>query len=50
MCLPSEKEILKRVKKTVKAVKAKSVFVATDDNPLLQKLTKALQKLKVKFI
>ncbi|XP_031555037.1 GDP-fucose protein O-fucosyltransferase 1-like [Actinia tenebrosa] len=46
MCFPSEKEILKKVKKVVKAIKAKSVFVATDDNPLVKKLTKALEKLK----
>ncbi|KAK3715939.1 hypothetical protein QZH41_016506, partial [Actinostola sp. cb2023] len=47
MCFPSESEVIKRVKKTVKAIKANSVFVATDDNPLLSKLSKALKKLKV---
>ena len=48
MCLPPLKEILKRTKKIVKKVKARSVFVATDSKPLISELTKALAKLKVR--
>ncbi|EDO34766.1 predicted protein [Nematostella vectensis] len=47
ICLPPEKDILKRTKRIVKKIKAKSVFVATDNDPMLEKLTKALKKLEV---
>lgn len=47
LCFPSTKEILKRVKKAVNKVKAKYVYVATDNNPMVDKITKHLQKKKV---
>ncbi|XP_073244298.1 GDP-fucose protein O-fucosyltransferase 1-like isoform X1 [Porites lutea] len=47
MCFPPKKEILKRVKKVVKKIKAKRVFVATDHDPMLKDLSQALKSLKV---
>ena len=47
LCLPSKKHILKRVKDVVKKLKAKSVFVATDNDAMIPDLTKALKKLGV---
>jgi len=47
MCLPPKKQILKKVKKIVKKTKAKRVFVATDNDPMIRELTEALKSLKV---
>lgn len=47
MCFPPKKEILKKVKKVVKKIKAKRVFVATDHDPMLKDLSQALKSLKV---
>jgi len=47
MCFPPKKEILKRVKKVVKKIKARRVFVATDHDPMLKDLSQALKSLKV---
>ena len=47
MCLPPKKEIIKKVKNIAKKTKAKRVFVATDNDPMTQELTKALKSLKV---
>lgn len=47
MCFPPKKEILKKVKKVVKKIKAKRVFVATDHDPMLKELSQALKSLKV---
>jgi peptide-O-fucosyltransferase len=44
MCLPSTETIVKEVKKAVKRTGAASVFVATDNDPLVAPLTKALSK------
>ena len=49
MCFPPKKEILKRVKKVVKKIKAKRVFVATDHDPMLKDLSQALKSLKVGY-
>lgn len=48
LCYPSKDTILKQVRDVVKKTKAKAVFVATDDNPLLQELKDKLKKLKVR--
>ena len=50
MCNPSEKQILKQVKKYVKKTKAEALFVATDNNPLLKFFEKGLKKMKVQTI
>lgn len=47
MCFPPKKEILKKVKKVVKKIRAKRVFVATDHDPMLKDLSQALKSLKV---
>lgn len=47
MCLPPKSEILKKTKKIVKKAKAKRVFVATDNDPMIKELTDALKSLKV---
>ena len=47
MCLPPKSEILKKTKKIVKKAKAKRVFVATDNDPMIKELTNALKSLKV---
>ena len=50
MCFPPKKEILKKVKKIVKKTKAKRVFVATDNDPMIKQLTEALKSLKVTIL
>ena len=50
MCSPPKKEVLKRTKNIAKQIKAKSVFVATDNDAMLDELTKALKKLGVRGI
>lgn len=47
MCFPPKKEILEKVKKVVKKIKAKRVFVATDHHPMLKDLSQALKSHKV---
>lgn len=49
LCLPSENVIVKKLKRVIKSVGAKSVFVASDNNYMIGKLTQALQKMKVSF-
>ncbi|CAH1253802.1 Hypp1248 [Branchiostoma lanceolatum] len=47
MCFPSKKEVLKAVRKAVKKVKAKSIYVATDNDPMLPDLRKEFDQLSV---
>ena len=47
ICLPSKQDILKDVKKAVKTIKAKGVYVATDNDPMQEELNKHLKSLKV---
>ncbi|XP_020616507.1 GDP-fucose protein O-fucosyltransferase 1-like [Orbicella faveolata] len=47
MCFPPKSEILKKTKKIVKKAKAKRVFVATDNDPMIKELSNALKSLKV---
>ncbi|XP_072017840.1 GDP-fucose protein O-fucosyltransferase 1-like [Amphiura filiformis] len=44
ICFPPEKLVKITIKKMVKAIKAKSVFVATDADPLLEDIRRALPK------
>ena len=47
LCLPSENTIVKKLKRVIKSIGAKSVFVASDNDFMIELLTKALQKMKV---
>jgi len=47
LCYPSKKEIIKRTRKIVAKTKVKSVYVATDSDPMLSELRKGLSDLKV---
>jgi len=47
LCLPSHDTIIKQIKRAVKTVKAKSIFVASDNDFMVDKLSKALSKMKV---
>ena len=47
ICLPPDHIVIKQVKATAKLIKAKALFVATDDRPLIKELTKALKHMKV---
>lgn len=46
MCLPSKKEVAKKTRQLVKKYKAKSVFIATDEDPMIEEIKKELKKLK----
>lgn len=46
MCYPSDDVIVKQVKKAVKKVKAKSVFIGTDSRDLIDKMSKAIKGVK----
>ncbi|CAH1786153.1 unnamed protein product [Owenia fusiformis] len=50
MCFPSEKTVLAQIKKAAKTIKASSIFVATDDKPMLDKISKHLKSMKVKIV
>lgn len=47
LCLPSDKTIVKQLKRVVKSISAKSVFVASDNDHMIPFLTEALIKMKV---
>ncbi|XP_066943775.1 GDP-fucose protein O-fucosyltransferase 1 [Macrobrachium rosenbergii] len=47
LCLPSESTIVKKLKRVIKSVGAKSVFVASDNDFMIEPLSKALHKMKV---
>ncbi|KAK8725470.1 hypothetical protein OTU49_010875 [Cherax quadricarinatus] len=47
LCLPSENSIIKKLKRVAKSIGAKSVFVASDNDLMIDKLTQALKKMKV---
>ncbi|XP_035667533.1 GDP-fucose protein O-fucosyltransferase 1-like [Branchiostoma floridae] len=48
MCFPSREEILRKTKNAILATRAKFVFVATDNDPLVEELEQHLKSLKVK--
>ena len=50
MCAPSAKEIMKTVKKYVKKVSAKRLFIGTDNNSMIPEFRKALKKMEVSAI
>lgn len=47
LCLPSEEAIIKKLKRVIKATGATSVFVASDNDFMIGRLTSALKKMKV---
>lgn len=47
ICFPSRGEILNRTKAIVESIKASSVYVATDNDPMLSDLKATLLKYKV---
>ncbi|XP_071537854.1 GDP-fucose protein O-fucosyltransferase 1 isoform X2 [Panulirus ornatus] len=50
LCLPSENTIIKKLKRVIKSIGAKSIFVASDNDFMIERLTRALQKMKVFYI
>ena len=44
MCYPDDKAVVKQVKKEVKRISAKTVFIATDDRDLISKFSKEMKK------
>jgi peptide-O-fucosyltransferase len=42
LCFPSEQTIIKQLKKAVKKLNAKTIFIATDSNSLATQIDKAL--------
>ena len=46
MCWPAKEEVAKRTRQLVKKYKAKSVFIATDSDPMVEEIKKELKKLK----
>jgi metal-sulfur cluster biosynthetic enzyme len=47
MCYPPDDVIVKQVKKAVKKVKAKSVFVGTDSRDLIDKMSKVIKGVSI---
>ena len=47
LCLPSQQTIIKQLKRTLKSTGAKSVFVASDNDHMIEFLTQALSKFQV---
>jgi len=47
MCNPSTKEILTQVKKYIKHTKAEALYIATDNNPMVETFKRELKKLKI---
>lgn len=48
ICFPTKETILKQLKRVVKAVKARSVFVASDNDHMIASINDALKSLKIK--
>ena len=47
MCYPDDKAVVKQVKKEVKRIGARTVFIATDDRDLISKFSKEMKKVSV---
>jgi len=50
LCMPSDELVKRQVKKTMKKMKAKTLFVAADDNHMIGEFTKLLKKLDVTVV
>lgn len=48
MCFPSKDAVLKQLKRTVKAMKARAVFVASDNDHMISEINKFFSDMKVK--
>ena len=47
LCMPSKEIIVKQLKRNVKKINAKSIFVASDNDHMIEFLTKVLIKMNV---
>jgi len=47
LCLPSEEIIIRQLRRTISQYKAKSIFVASDSNHMIEKLNKVFKKISV---
>ena len=47
MCLPSEEIIIRQLRRTISQYKAKSIFVASDSNHMIEKLNRVFKKISV---
>ena len=47
LCLPSEEIIIRQLRRTISQYKAKSIFVASDANHMIEKLNKVFKKISV---
>lgn len=47
MCFPSKNLILKQLRRNVKALRARSVFVASDNDHMINDIEKSMKDLKV---
>jgi len=47
MCNPPRKDIVKKVVHHIKKMKLKALYVATDNDPMLNEFKKALKSVKV---
>jgi len=50
LCMPPDELVKRQVKKTMKKMKAKTLFVAADDNHMIGEFTEFLKKLKVTVV
>lgn len=49
LCFPTKEIILKQLRRVIKAMKAKSVFVASDSDHMIKDIEKAMKDIKVCF-
>lgn len=47
LCLPSEEIIIRQLRRTISQYKAKSIFVASDQNHMIEKLNRVFKKISV---
>ncbi len=47
MCAPSKKNIIRKVKKYLKKLKVKRLFIGTDNDPMIKDFKKAFKDMEV---
>ena len=50
MCAPSKHEIIKKVKKYLKKISARRLFIGTDNDSMIKDFKKALKKMEASFL
>lgn len=50
LCFPPKTLVLKQLRRVIKALRARSVFVASDNDHMIKDIEKGLKDLKVNFI